>query len=64
MLQAGDKQAIPRAAADALAAVGAAEECMVKGFPFEVPAEYADLPQLKVRGGGIVWQGLPLACGG
>ena len=22
---------------------------MVKGFPFEVPKEYADLPQLKVR---------------
>ncbi len=24
------------------------EEAMVKGFPFEVPQEYANLPQLKV----------------
>ena len=33
----------------ALTAVGAIEEAMVKGFPFEVPAAYDNLPQLKVR---------------
>ncbi len=32
----------------ALDFVSALEEAMVKGFPFEVPKEYADLPQLKV----------------
>ena len=32
--------------------VGNVEEAMVGGFPFDVPAEYANLPQLKVRGGG------------
>ena len=26
---------------------------MVKGFPFEVPQEYASLPQLKVGVGGM-----------
>ncbi len=29
--------------------VGEVEELMVSGYPFEVPAEYADLPQLKGR---------------
>ncbi|MGB7442948.1 MAG: peptidylprolyl isomerase [Coleofasciculaceae cyanobacterium] len=29
--------------------VGKLEEMMVQGFPFEVPAEYSDLPQLKGR---------------
>ena len=29
--------------------VGEIEELMVKGYPFEVPEEYADLPQLKGR---------------
>lgn len=33
----------------ALTAVGSIEEAMVKGFPFEVPAAYDNLPQLKVR---------------
>lgn len=33
----------------ALTAVGNIEEAMVKGFPFTVPSEYDNLPQLKVR---------------
>ncbi len=33
----------------ALTQVGAIEEAMVKGFPFTVPKEYDNLPQLKAR---------------
>jgi hypothetical protein len=41
-------QAVPAAQQKSLTYVGAMEEAMVAGFPFEVPAEYANLPQLKV----------------
>ena len=33
---------------EALGYVGTIEEAMVRGFPFEVPSQYANLPQLKV----------------
>lgn len=33
----------------ALTCVGNIEEAMVKGFPFTVPSQYDNLPQLKVR---------------
>lgn len=36
-------------ASSVVAAVTAIEEAMVKGFPFEVPAEYGNLPQLRGR---------------
>jgi cyclophilin family peptidyl-prolyl cis-trans isomerase len=49
ILQDGDKQAIPFYQEAALDRVGDIEEAMVKGFPFEVPAKYARLPQLKGR---------------
>ena len=42
-------QAVVEKQQAALTAVGAIEEAMVKGFPFEVPAAYDNLPQLKVR---------------
>lgn len=41
-------QAVPELQQAALAAVGSVEEAMVGAFPFEVPAEYSNLPQLKV----------------
>lgn len=34
---------------DILRSVGKLEELMVSGFPFEIPAEYSSLPQLKGR---------------
>ena len=34
---------------EALGYLGSVEEAMVKGFPFKVPAEYADRPLLLVR---------------
>ena len=43
-----DKQAIPAVQQNALSYVGQIEEAMVKGFPFEVPSQYDNLPQLKV----------------
>lgn len=48
VLAAGDKQAVPIVQSTALNFVGDIEEAMVKGFPFAVPKEYANLPQLKV----------------
>ena len=48
LLDAKDKQEIPAKQQEALNFVGTIEESMVKGFPFEVPAQYASLPQLKV----------------
>ncbi len=36
---------------EALSYVGAIEEAMVKGFPFEVPPEYQDRPLLLVGAG-------------
>jgi cyclophilin family peptidyl-prolyl cis-trans isomerase len=49
VLDAKDKQAIPAAQQAALAQVSAAEEALVSGFPFTVPAKYDGLPQLKGR---------------
>lgn len=42
----------------ALEFVNVIENAMVKGFPFEVPKEYDDLPQLKV--GPLGWPARPL----
>ena len=42
-----DKQGIPSVQQNALTYVGQIEEAMMKGFPFEVPSQYANLPQLK-----------------
>ncbi|EFN59625.1 hypothetical protein CHLNCDRAFT_33486 [Chlorella variabilis] len=49
VLDAQDKQAVPLVQQQCLDYVGAVEEAMVGAFPFEVPKEYADLPQLKGR---------------
>lgn len=49
ILDAQDKQAVPIKQSECLDAVSRIEEAMVKGFPFEVPQEYASLPQLKGR---------------
>jgi hypothetical protein len=40
---------VPDKEREALNYVGIAEESMVKGMAFEVPKEYANLPQLLVR---------------
>lgn len=44
-----DKQAVPIKQREVLEYVGQVEAAMVKGFPFEVPKEYADRPLLKGR---------------
>lgn len=44
-----DKEAVYLKREELLAKVGQLEELMVVGFPFEVPEEYADLPQLLGR---------------
>jgi len=44
-----DKQEVPLIQQKCLDYVGDIEEAMVKKFPFEVPAEYSNLPQLKGR---------------
>ena len=44
-----DKQEVPFQQQKALALVGRIEEDMIDGFPFEVPAQYADRPLLKGR---------------
>jgi peptidylprolyl isomerase len=44
-----DREAIWIQRGELLAKVGAIEEMMVDGFPYEVPAEYSNLPQLKGR---------------
>ncbi|NJK99471.1 MAG: peptidylprolyl isomerase [Spirulinaceae cyanobacterium RM2_2_10] len=44
-----DKSAVWKSRREMLNAITTLEELMVTGFPFEVPAEYADLPQLKGR---------------
>lgn len=41
---------VPDKERECLANVGIAEESMVKGMQFEVPKEYAALPQLLVSG--------------
>lgn len=48
VVESQDKQAIPSAQQNALTYVGQIEEAMMKGFPFEVPSQYDNLPQLKV----------------
>lgn len=48
-LEAKDKEQIRQERAKLLDLVGDLEESMVKGFPFEVPAQYSNLPQLKGR---------------
>ena len=52
LLDAKDKQEIPIKQQEALGYVGIMEEAMVKGFPYTVPAQYANLPQLKARARG------------
>ncbi len=49
IVEAKDKQAVPLKQREALSYVGNIEEAMVKGFPFQVPKEYADRPLLLVR---------------
>ncbi|KAL3163266.1 Peptidyl-prolyl cis-trans isomerase, chloroplastic [Trebouxia sp. C0010 RCD-2024] len=49
VVESQDKQAIPSAQQNALTYVGQIEEAMMKGFPFEVPSQYDNLPQLKGR---------------
>lgn len=44
-----DKQEVPLKQREALTYVGMVEEAMVKGFPFEIPKEYADRPLLLGR---------------
>lgn len=43
------KQEVPVLQQEALAYVGRVEEAMVQGFPFKVPEQYSNLPQLKGR---------------
>jgi hypothetical protein len=50
-------QEVPIKQREALYWVGAVEEAMVKGFPFEVPAEYADRPLLMVSVGRLGAEG-------
>mmetsp|Transcript_34778 Transcript_34778/g.88082 ORF Transcript_34778/g.88082 Transcript_34778/m.88082 type:complete len:421 (-) Transcript_34778:340-1602(-) len=49
LIDAKDKQAVPIKQREALGYVSTIEESMVKGFPFTVPAEYSQLPQLLGR---------------
>jgi peptidylprolyl isomerase len=44
-----DRQQLLSERAETLDLIGDLEALMVKGFPFEVPAEYSNLPQLKGR---------------
>ncbi|CAG9465786.1 unnamed protein product [Pedinophyceae sp. YPF-701] len=44
-----DKQEVPIAQQKCLASVGDIEQAMVAGFPYEVPSDYDNLPQLKGR---------------
>ena len=48
LMERKDKQEIPIKQQEALGFVSIIEEAMVKGFPYEVPKQYANLPQLKV----------------
>jgi peptidylprolyl isomerase len=48
-VEAKDKDKVAELRIIALSHVGALEELMVQGFPYEVPEEYANLPQLKGR---------------
>lgn len=55
MLGNKDKDDIPVLQQACLNLVGDIEESMVSGYPFEVPKEYANLPQLKASNGD--WAG-------
>lgn len=48
LIDAKDKQSVPIKQREVLEYVGQVEAAMVKGFPFDVPKEYADRPLLKV----------------
>ena len=48
-VEANDKEAVWTQRSELLDIVGELEELMVDKFPFEVPAEYSNLPQLKGR---------------
>jgi peptidylprolyl isomerase len=48
-VEANDKDAVWAKRSELLDVVGELEELMVDKFPFEVPAEYSNLPQLKGR---------------
>lgn len=47
-----DKEKVFNQNAVCLNLIGDVEQAMVKGFPFSVPKEYDNLPQLKVRPAG------------
>ncbi|KAG7666671.1 putative Peptidyl-prolyl cis-trans isomerase, chloroplastic [Nannochloris sp. 'desiccata'] len=49
LIERQDKQNVPIKQQELLSYVSTIEESMVKGFPFEVPSQYANLPQLKGR---------------
>ena len=49
IVQQKDKQEVPLAQQEALQLVGSIEEAMINGFPFDVPAKFADRPLLKGR---------------
>jgi cyclophilin family peptidyl-prolyl cis-trans isomerase len=49
VIDTGDKQEVPIKQQECLTFVGQIEEAMVKGFPFQVPSKYDNLPQLKGR---------------
>jgi len=49
VVQQKDKQEVPFQQQKALALVGRIEEDMISGFPYEVPAQFADRPLLKGR---------------
>jgi peptidylprolyl isomerase len=48
-VEAKDKESVRAQRAQLLDQVGALEELMVQQFPFQVPSEYSNLPQLKGR---------------
>jgi peptidylprolyl isomerase len=48
-VEAKDKDKVSELRMIALSHIGALEELMVQGFPYEVPEEYSNLPQLKGR---------------
>ncbi|MDJ0516201.1 MAG: peptidylprolyl isomerase [Trichodesmium sp. MO_231.B1] len=49
VVEAKDGEQVLEQRAELLALVGQLEELMVEGFPFEVPSEFSNLPQLKGR---------------
>jgi cyclophilin family peptidyl-prolyl cis-trans isomerase len=49
IVDAKDKEAVPVKQQELLSYVGQIEQAMVKGFPFQVPSQYSNLPQLLGR---------------